>query len=528
MRIISYSTQAVENKVLLKESTGDHKLSDNIYDLLGFITEPYENTIRICWDLNSTVSLFLRLLPLEMLEKIRKTHKCHMAPFSIFYIPDKVFSVTHIPSKQKANLYDLQQYFPDIPEPDTLQELQMLGEKLMYELSKMGLKPTKLTSPVAIYEECVMRKLNLPQLKDIPKKAIEMAHSCMGKLWIEAHTLGYFPEVYDYDMSSCFPNIAKDLVDFRFCDWIGDKKTCTDYHPEAIFGYADCLVTIYDGVMVSPILYENDFGLFGFTGTKAMCLSKPWMDFILRSKIGEFQILDSVWAVPKKGIKGSLPKPLFQPVTNLLKYKGATPIQTLLAKRISVGAFYGKLGEEREDEFGPYANFVWFSEISCKSTVKVAEFLYAHNIGPTVNSDYDHLIQIGVDGVMLTDPVDDHLNNWKLAYNNDALVVSSGLVYTQTTKPKGLKLPDILQMFQENPKKRYYSKGIPRRLTMADSLAKKRPDDIGKMFNFESSINLIHPDHDRHFNKLPRTGGALLKNKYRSSPYRAEKIKDME
>jgi hypothetical protein len=46
---------------------------------------------------------------------------------------------------------------------------------------------------VAIYEEAILSKLDLPKITDMPKEVAEMAYECSGRLWVEAMILGYFP-----------------------------------------------------------------------------------------------------------------------------------------------------------------------------------------------------------------------------------------------------------------------------------------------------------------------------------------------
>jgi len=390
----------------------------------------------------------------------------------------------------------------------------MLGEKLMKELAKMRLAPTKLSSPIAIYKECMLDHLDLPELSHIAPEVSDMAYRCSGKLWIEAHQLGYWDKVWDYDLSSAFPNIAKDLIDYRQCKVYKTSK----YLDYAVYGYVNATVTIYDWVMVSPILFEDDNGIYSFTGTKDMILPKSWLDFITTWKIGEYKINNGYWLVPTTKEPS---KPLYNPVTSLLRYKNRTDrtvTQILLAKRMATG-IYGSMGEEHEDDFAKYANFIWFAEISSRCPLQVAEFLYTHGIGAGDNEGYKTLLQVGVDGVMLSEPVEGELDgNWKLAYENDALIISSGLVYTRNTKPKGLRLHDILDMIEKNPNSNYYQKGVPRRVTMGDALSKNKPELIGKPMTFNSSINLIHPEHDRVFDDLPANGRDLLNNKYHSRP----------
>jgi len=307
VRILAYRTSTSEGKVLLEESTGMKAHSNNLDTLFSFLLEQqgnspwppqYDRCIRVCWSLDVTVSLLLRLLGENRCIRLHQTHKCYIAPFNCFYVPGKIFSVTHIPTKDRVSLYDLQQYFPELNEPEDLLEVQMLGEKLLYELRKMGLEPDKLTSPVAIYEQCVISNLDLPKVADMPKEAAEAAYQTSGRLWIEAFTLGHFEQVYDYDLISSFPSVARDLIDIRYCDWVKSKSKLN--RRKAIYGYAKCIVTIYDWVMVSPILHrEEDGNLISFTGTCEEYLIKEELDFIDKWKIGEYKILEGWWAIPR-------------------------------------------------------------------------------------------------------------------------------------------------------------------------------------------------------------------------------------
>lgn len=109
---------------------------------------------------------------------------------------------------------------------------------------------------------------------------------------------------------------------------------------------------------------------------------------------------------------------------------------------------------------------------------------------------------------------------WRLEYEGEALVFSSGLVYTQTTKPKGLRLNEVKQMIKDHPRTPYYHRGLTRRLTLGDSLAQHRLEDVGKEMEFSVSLSLVNQEHDREFKKLPQSGEQLLNNKYRSKPRR--------
>ena len=233
--------------------------------------------------------------------------------------------------------------------------------------------------------------------------------------------------VYDYDLSSAFPMVAKELADTRDCNWIESAE----YQAKAVYGFVRCEVTIYDWVMVSPIIQETEAGLISPTGTWEEYLTKAELDFITKWEIGAYKILEGHWALTSRK---AFRKPLKVAMERLLEYKQGSELQKLLAKRMSTG-IYGKFGEEWADEFGDYFNSVYFSEISTQTRLQVGEFLYAHGIGPGDNEGYRSLLSIGVDGVMLDKELEITENNWRLAYQGPALIISSGLVYTATTKP---------------------------------------------------------------------------------------------
>ena len=510
MRIVAYKTNTENGKVRLEESTGEAVLSNKVEDLFFFLVEPYDDCIKVCWNLDITVSLFLKLLGKIKCSQLKDKKRCHIAPFDVFYVPGKVFSVVHIPTREKANLYGIEQYYTELDEPKQTIGVQMLGEKLMQELKKMVMEPRKLTSPVAIYEDCILKNLDLPKLSNMPLGAAECAYRAAGRLWIETHIIGEFEKVFAYDLVSAFPNVVKELIDIRDCYW---KKTKV-YQEKAIYGYVKARMTIYDWVMVSPIIQETEEGLISPVGTWEGYFTKGELDFVLKWKIGEYRILEGYWALPRPNIE--LRKPLLEPMTKLLEYKQGSELQKLLAKRMAAG-IYGKLGEEREEEFGPYFLPCWFAEASTQPKLQVGEFLYEHGIGPRDNEGYSKLCHIGVDGVMLTEPVKIE-GQWCKEYEGEALVFSSGLVYTVATRPKGLTLKEVLKMIHAHPRRSYYQKKLTRRLTLADSLAHHRLEDIGKPMDFSVSLSFINQEHDRDFKKLPHSGEQLLNNKYRSKP----------
>jgi hypothetical protein len=193
LKTLAYTIEPSGEALAINCSNNQGINSADLADLLRFLYYGEAcNYLNICWDLDSTIVPLLRLLGKERCIKLHKTNKCFYRPYSIFYIPAKLLSVKTVFSKDKANYYDISQYFPDREPPKGVEGVARLGEELLEALDKMGLQPNKLTSPVAIWEQQVMNHLSLPTAWDMPKEAAEYAWRCSGKLWIEAYQIGYW------------------------------------------------------------------------------------------------------------------------------------------------------------------------------------------------------------------------------------------------------------------------------------------------------------------------------------------------
>ena len=168
----------------IKVFTVDNLTLSSLYDS--------EANYNVAWNLDATVAPLLKELGQKECIKLYNTHKCFARPYSIFYIPSKVFSVKWMAGKGSVSLYDIEQYFPDIEEPRSIEEIEKLGIELLEALAIMGITPSKLTSPIAMWEESIMSELDLPTGHDMPRAAAEMAWRCSGKLWIECYAIGYW------------------------------------------------------------------------------------------------------------------------------------------------------------------------------------------------------------------------------------------------------------------------------------------------------------------------------------------------
>lgn len=204
MRILAYTTKENSKGVRVAESTGEGIVAGDAKAILEWLMSGYladvednpkmaENTVRLCWSLDDTLSPILKLLGRRVCEKLYETKKCYLAPYKLFYIPGKLFALRDIRvSYGKLELFDLEQYFPTEPYQDDVEQIWNYGQILYKSLNKMGYYPRRLVSPVKIFEECVLDHCDLPTGWDMPKEAAEYAWMCSGRLWIECHKIGYW------------------------------------------------------------------------------------------------------------------------------------------------------------------------------------------------------------------------------------------------------------------------------------------------------------------------------------------------
>jgi len=204
MKIIAYKTTNSPAGVVIQESTGEHIVSNSIKKLLSWLitdevteyrTNPEafrDDFIRVCWSLDDTVAPLLKLLGKTICQELYTNKKIKLEAFGLFYVPGKIFSFRHGSCPYTLNLFGLDQFYPDEPYQEDLQQIEFYGRYLLKTFKSMGLEPTKLTSPIKVYEQCVLDYLDLPTAWNMPKEAAEYAWRCSGKLWIEAHKIGYW------------------------------------------------------------------------------------------------------------------------------------------------------------------------------------------------------------------------------------------------------------------------------------------------------------------------------------------------
>ena len=493
--------------VTIIASNGDKVTSNDPAAILQYLSL-FSGSTNAVWDIDAFFAPVFRLLGPELCQKLARDRKAFLRPHSMFYIPEKVFTTRMIPYN-KAAFYSLNRYFPDeTAEPI---DISHYARRLAAALKIMALDHTrKLTSPIAIYEDQMMSGMALPKW-DVPEDPARYAWLCSGRLWIEAYQLGYWDRAFDYDIKGAFPTFAAGLVTTNNCEWLRSNK----YIPEAVYGYCHATVNIKHWATLHPIIYVDPCDNVSYTpvGTFDTYITKSEIDFIQRWQLGTVEILDGYWA-----IQGSIEFPLRGPIRQLMKHKQHDNEDVrALAKAISVG-LYGKFGEMQGKAFGPYFNPVFFAEISTRARLAVAEYIYQKRL-------VDHVLHVSVDGFLadrLTMPVNRNgmIPNWEMKGPIEALVASSGWIFSGGKRPQGLTIADVLEAARAHPGRSFYDWHIDRPVKLGQAVETGRVEDTGEILPHCITLDFNRMPHDREFKATPRTGRDILTRHFESAPIR--------
>jgi hypothetical protein len=513
-KIYSYIIKPLDDgRVELLNARDNVLQTDNLKEIFYFILEGDGDGHRTVWDLDQSVAPILKLLGQEKCRELASPeHKTKWQDFNIFYIPKKLFAVKY--HQYEFTLYGVDQYYPDHKDAEDPYDVAAGTEILLKAVERMGLpEPSKLTSPVAIYEETAMRRMMLPTLADMPKDALEAseyAYHCAGKAWVTAYKLGHFKKVYDYDIVSSYPSEASRLFSTTYCNY---KKSAT---------YQPCDVAFMHGTItidapISPIIRRTEEGnLINPVGAWDDYITSEEADFIKRWGLGNFKMKDGWFLKFYAGIK-----PLEMPMQRLFNTRRRMSkyddLIDRMCKRIAVG-IVGKFAEQYADNKpGKYFNPIWHALVTSRTRLKVAEFIFGNKL-------LDNLLHVSTDGVLIDSELDIDdgysMGDWRLSKIEDALIVSSGQLFFADKHPKGINYDMLLEMLEAEPDKSYYGVAKQRMQTLEESLEGNNFEDMGKVKDYWTAVDFTPgmTRHDRKFNKLPVTGGDLLNNVYTSKP----------
>lgn len=535
-QIIGYS---VDREAGIFNSLGESQQEEHYLD---FLLDKYdEDVIKVLASLDDDVANLLLLLKLESWElvKLYEKEKLYLAPYTIKYFPNKMFSISKGFGKTRpfCVLSDASQYNKELDKPANRHDkvyhqtramkAEFAGREAYKVFIKLGTEPSNLISPINAYKD-KFKLLDLPELYDIPKEAQQLAYKCCHGSWLECFQRGHFDEVYDYDQVSAYPYQASKLLDLRLGEW----KHTSDYVATANYGYCKGVANIKANF--SPITYETD-GSRNFTPTREFetCLTKGKIDTITARGLGNFKILDGWWWTAK-----GESYPMKEEIHKLFELKEqAIGMEKEIIKRIMSGGFYGKFLQVFRNE--PAQSFCapWAAEIENNTDLDVYNYIMDNGLE-------DSLVHIAVDGFVSTKPLIithegymgegmaashfDRIGDWRLSNTSKAIVVSSGLVALEKRETYGdfsIGYEKLRRLIEQEPEARSYKVNTLSTVTLGEAIQQKRLEDLGKVESVNRTIDLY--EQKRVYFESPKIGKDLLAKNYQSIPYPAEMLKKL-
>lgn len=519
---------------LVAEEDGTHKWIYELEDVIPFVTSGKK---YVCFNMDFDAAGILKWFGedfcRELLEKRRTTFRdlhIHYIPrkflcfrrgnvWTMFWDISQYYMVQgrHVPLAKAAKwVKKSKKSFPVADMDETFYGNQQLleyciadadicgdlGRLVVDEFAEAGVEVTTLTSPATIAESFILDQcgVRVPSMVDIPDEALQYAENAVMPPWREFFKRGYFSKMYDYDISSAYPSVIRDLPDLKYGKWVFAKKTIPS---NAHLGYVQCIIDVPKDAYVYWANYKNKFG-DNFTPT-GMFPTTLTLNGVRRARP---KIIDGWYWV------SDIIRPLFKRVIDCLyELKQAAPRRSFRRQllKTALASIYGKLHQIFEDgNIGRMYNPFYTAEVMTDTRLQVYDLAAQNPEG---------LIGIHTDCVYCTDKlnptvVDMGLGSWELRGVSSMLVI--GLNHFE----KGTGYLRYA-LGQEPEKQEYhvmYGKGI-RPMSLAEAIKLDRFKDTNVFLPFEEKVNVVKQIYKRRWLGLPENGGDLLKNVYDSKPF---------
>lgn len=395
MNSVGLRTEQHGGNVYIEDSSEDPLLSQDLSQLFGYMLEPYEKTIKVVWDINKFIKPILVLLPDDMAKKLMQGERIVYKGFRVWLGQTRHGHILGVSYKEhthiKGNIYqrklydesifELKQYYLGKPEPKDIYELRDAGDYILSVLGRMGLTPKRLTSASAIYQECVLDKMPIPTVWNMPEVSYPMMEMCANyvKEWYGDFESGNWgrQSLYKYDLSAAYPWALSMLPNLKYAKYVpfgGPEEN-------AYWGILKGKLKIE--TLVSPIVDEygnNKVGEF----EDAVISSDDWQ-CIERWGLGRFEPISGWFIKLTKNVR------IFDYIMHrLFEFRGGNPTRDALAKAMAVSV-WGKFLETHGEDLGDYFNGIYACMTTSKVRSRVCNFIYENKL-------QDDVVEVTVDG----------------------------------------------------------------------------------------------------------------------------------
>lgn len=491
--IIALQSSSHLKGVRIIDSCGHNVISDNAVLLLSYLAQHQQKGyFFITWDLTTFLAPIFRLLPPDVVNKLNSGERAIWPPFRLFYsvFKGKFFGINfkerihnhdnfYNETTYDINIYELKTFFPGEPQPQSVDDVAKKGYQLLKTLADMGMQPTKLTSPAAIYEETMLRRMPIPNINTLPDGAIPMLEWCWNYIreWRAVYQIGIWTSgsVWEYDRTAAYPSEIARLPNITKADFIHTKG---DYIPPGI-GWGIMKGTVTIDADISPVIYDDGTAR---TGTYPCLLPKEEWDCIRRHNIGNF--------IPEEGLFFRVPylQYIFDyPMKRLYGFRNSRDLlKDYIAKSASV-SLWGKFQEMHKDKYGDFWNSIYACMTASRNRIAVCDFIYDNKLS-------NDLITVRVDGLAASKHLDiptvKSFGEWRLNPPSPAMVLSAAHQWIGGNRPNGKDVNEMIKDVTGHPSSMHWG-----------------------------GIHLATLEHDRYYEHLPKNGRGLLQCVYRSKPF---------
>jgi len=348
-----------------------------------------KDAIRVCYQLDFFVANLFVLCKLtrKQLIQLYETTELRIGDYKFKFVPKKFLSI--IKGDQFVLFSDASQYMEryDLV-GDTAEkavEARKIGVQVYNTLSKLGLHPKSIISPIATFEKEVLVKMDIPTIDDMPEEAAQYAYECCTGPIVQAYRIGRFEKCYDWDIKSAYASNLMNCIDFR--EQYGTWKKIDHFDPASHYGYYKGIVNMKD--CFHPIVYENNTPK-GEWERKSL---KEELEFITKYDRGTWEVEDGWVFYPTKFVY-----PYKKIILWLNDWKDKTKgMERKVVKRILESLWGYTLRIDFNGEIAipsEYMNTVFGAQTETLTKLAVGKFIIENGLE-------ESLISIAVDGVLV-------------------------------------------------------------------------------------------------------------------------------
>jgi hypothetical protein len=355
-----------------------------------------QDAIRVCYQLDFFIANLLKFIGLsdKQLIQLHDTSELSTNGYKFKFVPKKFFSI--IKDEKFVVLSDASQYmerYDLLGDPlEKAKEAQKVGVQVYNALSRLGLHPKSLISPIATFEKEVLFKMDLPTIDDMPEEAAQYAYECCTGPIICSYQKGKFEKCWDYDLVSAYASKLSECIDYRYGSW----EKIDHFDPTAHYGFY--LSNVDMTANFHPIVYARH-------NEESHCPLGEWqrkstqdeLNFITNYKRGTWEVEDGWVFHPTKIVKP------YKKVIDWLhsQKEKSTGMQRKIVKRIQEGLWGYTLRIDWNGETATpseHMNTVFGCQTETPVKLEVAKFVIDNQLE-------EFLLSIAVDGVLATKEV---------------------------------------------------------------------------------------------------------------------------